>query len=149
MNPAPGTIRFSDLKITKTTFAPPSVEFTVRLELAGGDLLEAWASVGVTDAGKTLEIFAGALHEGLLGVNGIDFANPSPSLKAQRVEMKKRDKDNHIYHCVVRYPKVVLDNPETEFTIVAAVVKDKTIVKTNAAMARVNLKTGEMLPAKK
>jgi len=145
----PGSaIRLSDLNITKTTFEPPSVEFTVRVDLAGGKLLEAWASVGVPDAGKPLDIFAGALDAGLLSVNGIDFANPSPALKAQPVSMKKSDKDDTLYVCVVRYPKLMLDNPETEFTIVAAVDKDKKIMKTNAATARVNLKTGKALSDK-
>jgi hypothetical protein len=77
-----GAIGFSELKVTKTTFTPPAVDFTIRLDLAGGDLLEAWASVGISDAAKTLEVFAGALHGGLLGVNGIDFANPDPSLNS-------------------------------------------------------------------
>jgi hypothetical protein len=140
-------IRLSDLTITKTTFEPPSVEFTVRLDLAGGELLEAWASVGVPDAGKTLEVFAGALYKGLLSVNGIDFAKPDPALKAQRVSMKKSANDANVYVCAVRYPKLILDDPETEFTMVAAVDKDQDIVKTNAVMARVNLKTGKVLSA--
>jgi hypothetical protein len=137
------SVRFSDLKITKTTFSPPSVEFTIRLDLAGGSLLEAWASVGMKDAGEVLEVFAGALHQGLLAVNGIDFANPSPSLKAQRVSMKKGP-DGATYQCVVSYPKLVLDHPETEFTIVAAVRNGDEIIKSNAATRHVNLKTGEV-----
>lgn len=144
----PGSIAFSDLKIAKTSFEPPSVEFTIRLDLAGGEMLEAWASVGVKDAGKMLTTFAGAIDAGLLSVNGIDFANPDPSLKAQRVTMKKSAEDANVYECTVRYPKLILDAPETEFTIVAAVRKDKKIVKTNAATARVNLKTGAGLPPK-
>jgi hypothetical protein len=99
----------------------------------------------VPDAGKTLEVFAGALYKGLLSVNGIDFAKPDPALKAQRVSMKKSANDANVYVCAVRYPKLILDDPETEFTMVAAVDKDKDIVKTNAVMARVNLKTGKVL----
>jgi hypothetical protein len=143
--PAAGTPTFSELKVTKTSFDPPSVEFTVKLDLAGGKLLEAWASVGIKDAGKTLEIFAGAIDQGLLEVNGINFANPDPALKAQRVSMKPSATDPTLYVCTVRYPKLVLDDPATEFTIVAAIEKDKKIVKTNAAMAKVNLKTGASL----
>jgi hypothetical protein len=145
----PGTVAFGVPLITKTSFAPPRVEFQIQLDLAGGELLEAWASVGVPDAGKTLEIFAGALHQGLLSVNGVDFAKPDPSLKAQRVSMKKSATDAKVYDCTVRYPEVVLTDPETEFTIVAAVRKDNKIVKTNAATVRVNLKTGVVTPEKK
>ena len=144
--PAPNAVALSDLKITKTNFTPPSVEFTVRLDLAGGTLLEAWASVGIKDAGKTLDVFAGAIHRGLLSANGIDFANPAPSLKAQRVTMRKKANTENIYECSVRYPELVLDNPETEFAIVAAARKGTEIVRTNAASVRVNLKTGELLP---
>jgi hypothetical protein len=147
--PSSGKVGFSDLKITRMTFDPPSVEFTIRLDLAGGELLEAWASVGITDASPALEVFAGALHQGLLGVNGIDFSNPDPSLKAQRVTMKRSVKDPNLYECKVHYPQLVLADPVTEFTIVAAVEKDKKIVKTNAAMVKVNLKTGEVVGSRK
>jgi hypothetical protein len=82
-------------------------------------------------------------------VNGIDFAKPSPSLKAQRVSMKKSDKDANLYECTVSYPKVMLDDPETDFALVAAVEKAKQITATNAATARVNLKTGAVLAAPK
>lgn len=147
--PAAGTPAFSDLKVTRTTFDPPSVEFTIRLDRAGGKLLEAWASVGIADAGPTLDIFAGAVYKGLLEVNGINFLNPDPALKAQIVSMTPSATDPTLYVCTVRYPKLVLDDPATEFTIVAAVEKDKTIVKTNAATVNVNLKTGTVTGAKK
>ncbi len=146
--PSTGVVQFSELTITRTTFTPPSVAFTIRLDLAGGTLLEAWASVGVLDAGKTLEVFAGAIDQGLLEANGINFANPDPALKAQRVSMKPSAADPDVYECTVRYPKLQLVDPETEFTIVAAVRKDKEILKTNAAMVKVNLKTGAVAVGK-
>ena len=95
------------------------------------------------DAGEVLEVFAGAIHQGLLSVNGIDFANPSSSLKAQRVSMK-RGLDGDTYRGAVSYPKLVLDDPETEFTIVAAVRNGGEIIKSKAATLQVNLKTGEV-----
>lgn len=143
---APGPLSFGEPMITKTSFDPPSVEFAIRLNLAGGKLIEAWASVGITDAGQTLKVFAGALQQGLLEVNGINFANPSPSLKAQRVAMKRLTEDSDVYQCSVRYPKLSLNDPETEFTIVAALRKDEEIVKTEAVAVRVNLKSCEVLP---
>jgi hypothetical protein len=138
-------LKFSDLTVTRTTFDPPAVEFTIRLDVDGGRLLEAWASVGVKDAGRVLEGFAGALDQGLLSVNGIDFANPAPDLKAQRVAMKASPTDPTLYTCKVTYPKLRLAEPVTEFTVVAAIDKDKKIVKTNAATVRVDLKTGQVL----
>jgi hypothetical protein len=137
---------FSDLRIKSTSFEPPSVEFTIRLNLDGGKLLEAWASVGIDNAGKTLEVFAGAIDQGLLEVDGINFANPDPALKAQRVVMRQSASDPFLYECSVRYPKLVLAMSETEFTILAALEKDKKIVKTNASTVRVDLKTGKTQP---
>lgn len=142
----PGQPRFSDLTVTRTTADPPSVEFTIKFDAQGGKLLEAWSSVGINNPGPVLKDFAGALYQGLLGVNGIDFANPDPSLKAQRVSMKKSAKGDNLYECTVRFPKVVLNDPETDFAIVAAVDKDGKVLKSNVAGVRLNLKTGAIRP---
>lgn len=141
-DPKIGKLKISHLTVTRTTFNPPTVEFTIRLDVDGGRLLEAWASVGVKDAGPVLDVFAGAVHQGLIGINGIDLVNPAPDLKAQRVSMKQSPTDPTLYIGKVTYPKLQLKDSVTEFTIVAAIEKDKKILKTNAATVTVDLKTG-------
>jgi len=143
--PPSGTIGLSDLHVTKTTFNPPSVEFTIRLHDEGGDLLEAWASVGVPDPSELVKTCAGAIDQGLLSVNGIDFANPDPSLKVQRVSFKKGKLPGELIG-TVQYPKVVLDGATVEFGLAAAVKLKGKIEKTNAAVMRLDLKTGTVLP---
>ena len=142
-------VRLSDLKIEKTKMDPPSVTFTVRLDLGGADLLETWASVDIADPGEVLKIFAGALYQGLLSftIDGmtVDFANPPPSLKAQRVRLKKSDSDPNVYVGEVKFPKVKA--PETTtFGVLLAARSGGQVVQSNAVTCRVNLKTGKVQP---
>ncbi|MFO0806547.1 MAG: WD40 repeat domain-containing protein, partial [Gemmataceae bacterium] len=147
--PAPpkGMVGLSDLKITKATFDPPGVEFTVRLHDEGGEFLEAWASVGIPNPAELVKTCAGAIDQGLLSVNGIDFANPDPALKVQRASLKKGSMPGE-WIGTVKYPKAVLDDAAVDFGLAAALRLNNKIEKTNAAVIRLDLKTGAVIPPK-
>lgn len=143
-----GPVRLSDLKIERTTADPPSVRFTVKVDLKAAELLETWASVDVPNPGEVLKVFAGSLYQGLLSftVDGvtIDLANPPPTLKAQRVALKKSDTDPTVYVGEAKFPQVKAAGASTTFGLMLAAQAGDKVVQSNAVTVRVNLKTGEV-----
>jgi WD40 repeat protein len=146
---AAGAVKLGDLKVAKTTADPPSVTFTVKLELNGAELLEGWASVDVEKSEEVLKIFAGAIDQGLLSftIDGvtIDFANPPGDLKAQRVSFRKSETDPTAYTCEVKFPKVKTRGDVTTFGVIVAARSGDKVVHSNGLEVRVNLKSGGLV----
>jgi hypothetical protein len=130
----------SDLRITATTYRPPSIKFTVRIALGKEPIDEMWACVGVPGGEKVLEVLAGRFRKGLLAINGISLGNPPPDFKAQRCWLRRKAGTNE-YAGEVRFLGVTLPGPVTP---VAFLLADEAGRRSNPVVLEVNLETGKV-----
>jgi hypothetical protein len=87
-----GAPKLSKLEIVSATFEPPSVKFTVQIDLAPkAKIDEMWASVGLEKGHEVLAILAGAYRQGLLEINGFNLGNPQENARFRRCTLKKKD----------------------------------------------------------